>query len=269
MSHAAAAFAIASRACPTRHAVSRERQASSSTRHERPNARGRNFAVVLSATPSSSSADASGTRALAVFVSGGGSNMRAISDACERGEVKGRIAVVVTNAPDCGGARWARDRGIDVLIYPKKKATNEGLSADELVRALKDERVVDYVLLAGYLRLIPPELCRAYERRMVNIHPALLPAFGGKGMHGENVHKAVLASGVRFTGPTVHFVDEEFDKGKIVAQACVPVLDDDTHFAIAERVLEQEHRLFPSVVAALCDDRVRFREDGVPCIIDR
>ena len=87
-------------------------------------------------------------------------------------------------------------------------------------------------------------------------------------MHGENVHKAVVASGVRYTGPTIHFVNEEFDKGKIIAQSVVPVLDDDDYKAVAARVLEQEHLLFPRVVAAMCDDRVRFRPDGVPYIVD-
>jgi phosphoribosylglycinamide formyltransferase len=205
---------------------------------------------------------------LAVFVSGGGSNMRAIHDACEDGRVRGKIAVVVTNASDCGGANWARERGIPVLIYPPKKSDVGGLTAMELTDALTATHGAKFVLLAGYLRLIPPELCRAYENRMLNIHPALLPAFGGKGMHGENVHKAVVDSGARFTGPTIHFVNEEFDKGKIVAQAVVPVLADDDYSAVAARVLKQEHALFPKVVAALCDDRVKFRPDGVPYIVD-
>ena len=142
--------------------------------------------------------------------------MRAIDAACESGAVRGRVGVVVTNA-DCGGAGRERAR-IPVLIYPRKKGTTDGLTAEELVEALTREHGAKFVLLAGYLRLIPPELCRAYEKRMVNIHPALLPSFGGKGMHGENVHKAVVASGVRYTGPTIHFVNEEFDKGKIIAQ---------------------------------------------------
>lgn len=195
--------------------------------------------------------------------------MRAIHAACEDGRVNGRIAVVVTNATDCGGATWARERGIPVLIYPPKKTDTNGMTANELVDALTREHAAKFVLLAGYLRLIPPELCRAYQDAMVNIHPALLPAFGGKGMHGDNVHRAVVASGVRYSGPTIHFVNEEFDKGKIIAQTAVPVFQSDDASAVAARVLEQEHLLFPRVVAALCDDRVRFRDvDGVPFIID-
>ena len=104
----------------------------------------------------------------------------------------------------------------------------------------------------------------------MNIHPALLPSFGGKGMHGENVHKAVVASGVRYTGPTIHFVNEEFDKGKIIAQSVVPYFGGTRlqRRVPGARVLEQEHLLFPRVVAAMCDDRVRFRPDGVPYIVD-
>ena len=177
---------------------------------------------------------------------------------------KGSITVVVSNKADCGGMKWAKERGIPTLIYPPKKG-EAGLSADELVSALQDNGA-EFVTLAGYLRLIPAELCRAYENRMLNIHPALLPAFGGKGMHGENVHRAVVDSGARFSGPTVHFVNEEFDKGKILAQRVVPVHADDTPEDVAARVLEQEHKVFPHALAALVDGRVEFRDDGVPVI---
>ena len=126
---------------------------------------------------------------------------------------------------------------------------------------------MEYVLLAGYLRLIPPQLCRAYEDKMLNIHPALLPAFGGKGMHGHHVHEAVVASGVRFSGPTVHFVNEEFDKGKIVAQRHVDVKPGMDADDVAASVLAEEHLVFAHVVAALVDGRIRFSEDGVPVIV--
>ena len=102
---------------------------------------------------------------------------------------------------------------------------------------------------------------------MLNIHPALLPAFGGKGMHGHHVHEAVVDSGARYSGPTIHFVNEEFDKGKIVAQRVVPVLPGDTPEDVAARVLKEEHKVFPHVVAALVDGRIEFRDDGVPVII--
>ena len=150
---------------------------------------------------------------VAVFVSGGGSNLRALHAAMLDGRVHAEVVAVVSNKPDCGGVSWAEDLGIPTLAYPPKKTDADGLTPDDLVHQLVDVHGAEYVCLAGYLRLIPPGLCRAYERRMLNIHPALLPAFGGKGMHGHHVHEAVVASGARFSGPTVHFVNEKFDEG--------------------------------------------------------
>lgn len=121
---------------------------------------------------------------------------------------------------------------------PPKDDPSAGLTPEQLVHALQGAGI-QLVLLAGYLKLVPAELCRAFPRAMLNIHPALLPAFGGKGMYGHRVHAAVVASGARFSGPTVHFVDEEYDRGKIVAQRCVPVHPEDTPDTLAHRVLEQ------------------------------
>eukprot|EP00854_Cymbomonas_tetramitiformis_P005325 gene5325-6470_t len=147
------------------------------------------------------------------------------------------------------------------IQYPGSELTG-GQLAEELVRS-----GVTFVALAGYLKLVPKQLCQAYPRAMINIHPALLPAFGGKGYYGMNVHKAVVASGVRFSGPTVHFVDEEYDKGKVVAQRCVPVLAGDNPEDVAARVLEQEHEVYPEVLGALSKGNIRWREDGVPIIV--
>lgn len=152
-------------------------------------------------------------RKLAVFVSGGGSNFRAIEQACASGQISGSVAVVVTNAPDCGGAAFARERGIPVLTYPASKRW-AGLSPDQLVASLQAHDV-HLVVLAGYLKLIPDVLVRAYPRAMLNIHPGLLPAFGGPGLYGLRVHSAVIRSGARISGPTVHFVDEEYDTGAL------------------------------------------------------
>ncbi|CAI5465202.1 unnamed protein product [Closterium sp. Yama58-4] len=125
---------------------------------------------------------------------------------------------------------------------------------------------VDYIVLAGYLKLLPASLVEAFPRAILNIHPALLPAFGGKGYYGMRVHKAVIASGARVSGPTVHFVDERYDHGPIAAQAVVPVLPSDDPQTLGARVLAQEHQLYARVVAALCDGRVEWRADGVPLI---
>lgn len=125
------------------------------------------------------------------------------------------VAVVVSNAPSCGGVQYAQSHGIPTLTYPAPKADpSAGLSPEQLVSSLKEEHGVDYVILAGYLKLIPGDLVRAYKRAILNIHPALLPSFGGKGYYGGRVHAAVVASGARFSGPTIHFVDEEYDTGE-------------------------------------------------------
>lgn len=128
--------------------------------------------------------------------------------------------------------------------------------------ALLTRDAVDLVVLAGYLRLVPAEVVRRFHGRMLNVHPALLPAFGGPGMHGAHVHEAVLAAGARLSGPTVHFVDEQFDRGPIVAQWPVPVRRDDTRETLAARVLRAEHLLLPRVVEAVARGAITLGVDG-------
>ncbi|CAL5206521.1 unnamed protein product [Lathyrus oleraceus] len=202
---------------------------------------------------------------LAVFVSGGGSNFKSIHEASKRGSLHGDVIVLVTNKSECGGAEYARNNGIPVILFPKAKDESDGLCPNELVDTLR-RLEVDFILLAGYLKLIPVELIRAYERSIFNIHPSLLPAFGGKGHYGMKVHKAVIASGARFSGPTIHYVDEHYDTGRILAQRVVPVLANDTAEELAARVLREEHQLYVEVVEALCEDRIVWRKDGVPLI---
>ncbi|GAB4814123.1 hypothetical protein N2152v2_001169 [Parachlorella kessleri] len=202
---------------------------------------------------------------LAVFVSGGGSNLKAIHSAVLDGQINGEVAVVVSNAPTCGGCHYAQSQGIPTITYPAPKADpSAGLTAEQLIVALRNEHQVDCVVLAGYLKLIPCDLVRAFKRSILNIHPGLLPSFGGKGYYGQKVHAAVIASGARFSGPTIHFVDEEYDTGPILAQAVVPVYPTDTPQQLAARVLKEEHRLYPQCVAALVDGRITWREDGIP-----
>ncbi|CAH9070217.1 unnamed protein product [Cuscuta europaea] len=212
-----------------------------------------------------SNAEARRKKNLAVFVSGGGSNFRAIQEAALQGTVNGEVVILVTNKLDCGGANFARDGGIPVILFPKPNNTENGMSAGDLVGSLREYKV-DFILLAGYLKLIPSELIQAYPRSMLNIHPSLLPAFGGKGYYGMKVHKAVIASGARYSGPTIHYVDEEYDTGRILAQRVVPVLANDSADELAERVLNEEHKLYVEVVAALCEGRIVWRDDGVPLI---
>eukprot|EP00271_Cylindrocystis_brebissonii_P004290 TRINITY_DN15926_c0_g1_i1.p1 TRINITY_DN15926_c0_g1~~TRINITY_DN15926_c0_g1_i1.p1 ORF type:complete len:310 (-),score=33.92 TRINITY_DN15926_c0_g1_i1:195-1124(-) len=205
-------------------------------------------------------------RRIAVFVSGGGSNFRAIHASMKEGKIYGEVVAVVSDKPECGGCAYAVKEQIPVLPFPRSaKFAPEGLSAEDLVISLR-RLSVDYVVLAGFLKLLPAELLNAYPRAILNIHPALLPAFGGKGYYGMKVHEAVVRSGARFSGPTVHFIDEKYDNGPIVAQRIVPVLPFDTPADVQARVLAQEHSLYSHVLAALCEDRITWREDGIPLI---
>ncbi|XP_050138808.1 phosphoribosylglycinamide formyltransferase, chloroplastic-like [Malus sylvestris] len=202
---------------------------------------------------------------LAVFVSGGGSNFRSIHEACLNGSILGDVVVLVASKQGCGGADYARDKSLPVIVFPKTKLEPDGISPADLVATLRGLEV-DFVLLAGYLKLIPVELIQAYPISILNIHPSLLPAFGGKGNYGMKVHKAVIASGARYSGPTIHFVDEHYDTGRILAQRVVPVLAKDTAEELAARVLREEHALYVEVTKALCEERIIWREDGVPII---
>lgn len=169
---------------------------------------------------------------------------------------------MVSDKVSCGGVEYAKSHSIPTVHYPRNKS-GVGMDATELLQSLQDHKV-EFVVLAGYLKLIPAELVRAFPRRILNIHPGLLPSFGGKGLYGLRVHQAVISSGARFSGPTVHFVDEEYDTGPILAQRVVPVLPFDTPERLAARVLKEEHVAYPKAVGALVDGRITWREDGVP-----
>ena len=177
---------------------------------------------------------------VAVLASGGGTNLQALLDACGPG-TPALIVRVVSNRADAGALERARQAGIPAVVL------RDPADAGELLAALGD---VDLVVLAGYLKLVPAPVVARFPRRLINIHPALLPAFGGPGMYGRRVHEAVLASGARISGPTVHLVDERYDHGRVLAQWPVPVLAGDTPEGLAARVLEAEHRLLPEVVRA-------------------
>ncbi len=178
---------------------------------------------------------------VAVLVSGGGTNLQALLDALHESPIA-RVARVISNRPDAGALARARRAGVPttVLQNPDDPA--------ELQAALGDAQLV---VLAGYLKLVHAAVVARFRGRMINIHPALLPDFGGPGMYGRRVHEAVLASGVKESGATVHLVDEEFDRGEIIGQEKVRVEPGDTPDALAARVLEAEHRLLPRMVLEL------------------
>lgn len=180
---------------------------------------------------------------VAVAVSGRGSNLEALFTRLGNGD-EARIVLVLSDRADAPALDRARERGVAAV------ALQEWRSADEWLAALEAQSV-DLLVLAGFLKLVPPEVIARYRGHIINVHPALLPAFGGKGMYGIRVHEAVLQSGAAESGCTVHLVEEEYDRGMILAQARVPVLPGDTAQLLASRVLEQEHRLLPAVVLAV------------------
>ena len=179
---------------------------------------------------------------VAVLASGGGTNLQALLDAL-RDSPLARVVRVITNRPDAGALERARAGGVAATVL------RDPGDAVELLAALAAH--ADLVVLAGYLKLVPPAVVARFRWRMINIHPALLPAHGGPGMYGNRVHAAVLASGATESGATVHYVDEQYDRGPIIAQQRVPVRPGDTAETLAARVLEVEHRLLPLVVLEL------------------
>jgi phosphoribosylglycinamide formyltransferase-1 len=182
------------------------------------------------------------TMRIAVAVSGRGSNLEALLRALGPG-APARVVLVLSNRSDAGALARAAAHAV-----PAEVLTEPADAADWLGRL--ERHRVDLLVLAGYLKLVPLEVVARYRGRILNVHPALLPAFGGRGMYGHRVHQAVLASGARESGATVHLVDEVYDRGAILAQARVPVLPGDDAERLATRVLEAEHRLLPAVVLA-------------------
>jgi phosphoribosylglycinamide formyltransferase 1 len=182
------------------------------------------------------------TMRVAVAISGRGSNLEALLRALGS-DAPAQVVLVVSNRADAAGLERAREHGVESVVL------HQAVDAGEWLKLLASHRV-DLVVLAGYLKLIPSEVVARYRDRILNIHPALLPSFGGPGMYGLRVHQAVLASGARESGATVHLVDEVYDRGRILAQSRVPILPGDTPERLAARVLEAEHRLLPAVVLA-------------------
>jgi formyltetrahydrofolate-dependent phosphoribosylglycinamide formyltransferase len=183
---------------------------------------------------------------VAVLASGHGSNLQALIEACAAPDCEADVALVISNRDDAGALERARAAGCATQVI-----RHDGQDAEGLLDLLARHHI-GLVVLAGYLKKVPDAVVAAFRGRMLNIHPALLPAFGGAGMYGRRVHEAVLASGARVSGATVHLVDEQYDHGRILAQWPVPVRAGDTPETLAARVLAVEHRLLPAVVRDCC-----------------
>jgi formyltetrahydrofolate-dependent phosphoribosylglycinamide formyltransferase len=193
---------------------------------------------------------------IAVLASGGGSNLFALLEYLDRVIGGPEVCVVLSNKPGAGALAKATERNIAAKVLTDP---TDGAALAATLAAYG----IDTIALAGYLKFVPETITRAFRGRIVNVHPALLPSFGGHGMYGSRVHAAVLAAGARVTGATVHFVDEHYDHGATIAQWPVPVAPDDTPESLAARVLRAEHALFPRCVAAVAAGRVRLDAAGV------
>ena len=197
------------------------------------------------------------TARVAVLASGSGSNLQAILDYFHaQGESRAaQVVLVASDRVGSGALERARRAGVDAVhIDPTARTTG--------LKPLLEAHNVDLIALAGYLRFVPVEVTREWAGRILNVHPSLLPAFGGAGMYGIRVHEAVLAAGARVTGATVHFVDEEYDRGPIVAQWPVPVFAGDSAESVATRVLAVEHRIYPAAVDAVARGHVALGADA-------
>lgn len=188
---------------------------------------------------------------IAVLVSGRGSNLQAIIDACAREDFPARVACVISNRPDAYGLKRAQDAGIPTRVVDHKEYEDREAFEDALDQAIRTHNV-GLVCLAGFMRILTPGFVNRWRDRLINIHPSLLPAF--RGLH---THERVIEAGIRISGCTVHFVTPEMDDGPIIVQAAVPVHEDDTAEDLADRVLEMEHRIYPEAVRIYALGRVR------------
>jgi len=201
---------------------------------------------------------------LGVFASGRGSNFSAILQAIQEHRLDAEVRLLLTNNPEAGALSTARKQEIPAAVVSKADFETRDQFIEAMLLTL-DTHGVEFIALAGYMKKVPPEIIAAYRNRIVNIHPALLPSFGGKGMYGHHVHEAVVALGCKVSGVTVHIVDEIYDHGAIIAQRCVPVEADDTPDSLAARVLKVEHQLYAEALQLFAEGRVDV--DGQKAII--
>ena len=189
---------------------------------------------------------------LGFLASHGGSNMQAIIDNCKRGKLYAEPCCVISNNSKSGALERAENEGIPYYHISGKTHPDPGDMNNAIINAFESHGV-DTIVLAGYMKIVDPVIIRKFNARVLNIHPALLPKYGGKGMYGIHVHEAVLAAGEKFSGVTIHLVDEKYDHGRILAQRKVPIMPDDTPESLAERVLKTEHVLYSETLQKIAE----------------
>ncbi|HVN47221.1 MAG TPA: phosphoribosylglycinamide formyltransferase [Bacteroidota bacterium] len=194
---------------------------------------------------------------VAVFASGRGSNFQAILHAIDAGIVPAHVVVLISNSATAGAMETARAHGIPAVHISEKQFTNSEDFSNRMLAVLHEHHV-EAIALAGYLKRVPPQVIQQFQNRILNIHPALLPFFGGAGMYGHHVHEAVIASGMKISGATVHLVNEEYDRGAILIQRTVEVTSADSAESLAGKVLTIEHEIFPLALKALAEHKVKI-----------
>jgi len=199
---------------------------------------------------------------LCILASGRGSNLRAIINAYKNGRIKSRVRLVISNNSKSGALSFAGKNNIPNFHLSQKLFNSEKEFVNAFLALLKKYRI-DLIVLAGYMKLLDPRIIRKYKNKIINIHPALLPEFGGKGMYGMHVHEAVLGAGETESGATVHFVDEAYDHGAIILQKKVKVKAGDTPEKLRKRVLRTEHRLYPEAIKLFEEKKVQVRKGRV------
>jgi phosphoribosylglycinamide formyltransferase-1 len=194
---------------------------------------------------------------ISVFASGSGSNLQSIIDSIEKGSLEAEIALVISNSSNAFALERARKHSITAVHFSTKTHPDPANYTEELIR-LHAEKEVELVLLAGYMKLLPPKFISLYKGRILNIHPSLLPKHGGKGMFGHHVHEAVIASKDHESGATIHWVTEGYDEGPVMLQRAIPVLPGDNAETLSKRVLAVEHALYPEAVRLVLNNQIIF-----------
>jgi phosphoribosylglycinamide formyltransferase-1 len=193
---------------------------------------------------------------LGVLASGRGSNFSAILKSIKKHELDAKINVLISNRKNAGALDIANQNQIPAVFISQKKF-KDPVQFDEQIRKTLKKYNANFVVLAGYMRLLTKDLVKQFQNRILNIHPALLPSFGGKGMYGHHVHEAVVKRGCKVSGVTVHLVDEMYDHGPIIKQKCVPVFEGDTPESLAARVLKQEHKIYAEALQLFAENRIK------------
>ena len=194
---------------------------------------------------------------LAVFVSGGGTNLQTIIDACAANEINAEVAFVLSSRKKVFAIERAKKAGINYAVYSPKKYNNSQEFSEAIMAELQKHNI-DLVVLAGFMSILSPDFIKKYANRIMNTHPSLLPSFDGKGCYGIRVHQKVLEYGVKYTGATIMFINENIDTGPIILQEAIPVLNDDSAESLQQRVLKLEHNLYKKAIGLFAENRLKI-----------